>query len=81
MYVHVHLYVSIGMAFIQNNSYHVEETAHEQVDPSVLPTTEHENSHQSEEEPQNANGFRESVQLEDESDSLINTQIVPSKLW
>lgn len=83
------VYISIGMAFIQFLgiiSYHVmqaclkkQPTTTEQADPSVLPTARRENSHQPEEEPQNANGFRESILLEDESDPLINSHSVPSK--
>lgn len=82
------VYVSIGMAFFQFFgiiSYHTfvqiylkkqPTTMPEQEDPPVLPTTERENSHQSEEEPQNANSFREPILLEGESDPLINTRLV-----
>ena len=81
------VYVSIGMAFIQFLGIiivHIRmkkqvTTMLEQADPPVLPTTERENSHQPEEEPQNANGLRESVLLGDESDPLINTRLVPSE--
>ena len=76
------VYVSIGIAFVQFLGivgYHIvqvclkkQHTTTEQAEPTstVMPTNE--------EEPQDPNGFRESLLLGDESNPLINTRLMPS---